>query len=45
MESAGALACAEVFAPFFASAAAEEEDEEDEAAEDFEALLSEGGKR
>ena len=42
MESAGALACAEVFAPFFASAADEEEDEEDEAAEDFGALARTG---
>ena len=35
MESAEALACAVVFAPFFASATAEEEDEEDEVAGDF----------
>ena len=43
MESAGALACAVVFAPFLGSAtAAEEEDEEDEAAEDIEALARAG---
>ena len=35
VESAGALACAVLFAPFFGSATAEEEDEEDEVAGDF----------